>query len=161
MRDRIALGYVAQDLIPVQLADEAQFRPCGNVRQDERKAYLLQHAVRHRVIGLKLADDALEVESLVEIQRRQAKQERAIAPTSQIGAPHVQMYAAGLARHDVLERRMSNGLGVDTPCEYQARKPIDRSAIIASKSERSRLADGTRSIARPMRSASTFETCVK
>jgi len=128
MRDRIALGYVAQDLITVQLADKGQFRPRGNVRQDERKADLLQHAIRHRVIGLGLADDSLEIETLVEIERGQAKEARAIAPTPQIGAPHVQMHATGFARHDVLERRMSNGFTVDTPCEYEASKPIDRSS---------------------------------
>jgi hypothetical protein len=37
------------------------------------------------------------------------------------------MYAAELARHDVLERRMSDGFAVETPCEYEATKPIERS----------------------------------
>ena len=37
------------------------------------------------------------------------------------------MYAAEVARHDVLERRMSDGFVVDTPCEYEATKPIERS----------------------------------
>src|SRR4030095_5385414 len=36
------------------------------------------------------------------------------------------MHAAELARHDVLERRMSDGFAVDTPCEYKATKPIER-----------------------------------
>ena len=127
MRDCVALGNVAPDLIAVQLADNAQFRRCGNMRLDERKADLPQHAVCHRVIGLRLADDALQIESLVEIERRQTKQERAMALTPQIGAPHVQMYAAEIARNDVLERRMSDGFAVETPCEYEATKPIDGS----------------------------------
>src|SRR5262245_31185651 len=84
--------------------------------------------VRHRVIGLRLADDALQIESLVEIERRQAKQTRAIALTPQIGSPHVQMYAAEFARHNVLERRVSDGFAVETPCQYEATKPIDRSS---------------------------------
>ena len=63
----VALGNFAQDLIAVQLAHNAQFRGRGNVRQDERKAEFLQHMVRHWVIGLRLADDALQIESLVEI----------------------------------------------------------------------------------------------
>jgi hypothetical protein len=37
------------------------------------------------------------------------------------------MNAAEVARNDVLERRMSYGFAVDTPCEYEATKPIDRS----------------------------------
>jgi hypothetical protein len=127
MCDRVALGNGAQDLITVQLADEGQFRRCADVCEDERKADLLQQAVRHAVVGLRLADDPLQIESLVEIERGQAKEPRAMAPTPQIGAPHVQMHATGFARHDVLERRMSNGFAVDTPCEYEATKPIDRS----------------------------------
>src|SRR5262249_20514976 len=39
----------------------------------------------------------------------------------------MQMYATEFARHDILERRMSNGFAVDAPCEYKASKPIDRS----------------------------------
>ena len=66
MCDCVALDNVAQNLISVQLADNTQFRRRGDVRQDERKADLLQHAVRHRVVGLRLADDALQIESLVE-----------------------------------------------------------------------------------------------
>src|SRR4029077_11931784 len=87
---------------------------------------LLQHAVRQGIVGFRLADDSLQGESLVEIERGQAKELRAIAFTPQIGAPHMQMYAAKFARHDVLERRMSNGFAIDTPCEYEASKPIDR-----------------------------------
>ena len=68
MRDCVAFGNGAQDLIAIQLADNAQFRRCGNVRQDEWKADLLQHTVRHRVVGLRLADNALQIESLVEIE---------------------------------------------------------------------------------------------
>ena len=128
MRDCVALGNVAQDLIAVQLADNTQFRGCGNVRQSERKADLLQHAVCHRVVGLRLADDALQIESFVEIERRQAKEARAVALTPQIGEPDVQMYAAELARHDVLERRMSDRFAVDAPCKYEATKPIERSS---------------------------------
>ena len=125
MGEYVALGNVAENLIAVQLADEGQFRPCGNVSQNERKAYLLQHAVRHGIVGFRLADDSLQVESLVEIERGQAKELRAIAFTPQISAPHMQMYAAKFARHDVLERGMSNGFAIDTPCEYEASKPID------------------------------------
>ena len=80
MRDCVALGNVAQNFIAVQLADNAQLRRRGNVRQDERKADLLQHAVRHRVVGFRFADDALQIESLVEVERRQAKEARAVAP---------------------------------------------------------------------------------
>jgi hypothetical protein len=127
MRDCVALSNVPEDLVAVQLADNAQFRRCSNVREDEWKADLLQHTIRHGVVGLRLTDDALQIESVVEIERRQAKQARAVALTPQIGAPHVQMNAAGVARDDVLERRMSNGFAVDTPCEYEASKPIDRS----------------------------------
>src|ERR1700746_2754722 len=95
------------------------------MRLDERKADLLQHAVRHWVVGLRLADDALQIKSLVKIERRQTKQARAIALTPQIGAPHVKMYAAEVARHDVLERRMSDGFAVETPCEYEGAKLIE------------------------------------
>src|SRR5512133_2553147 len=123
MRDCVALGNVPEDLIAVQLADNAQFRRCSNVRQDEWKADFLQHAIRHGVVGLRLADDAFQIESLVEIERRQAKQARAVALTPQIGAPHVQMNAAEVAQNDVLERRMSDSFAVDTPCEYEATKP--------------------------------------
>src|SRR5215813_8647950 len=98
MRDEVALGNVAKDLIAVQLADKAQFRRCGNVRQDEGKTDLLQHPVRHRVVGLGLTDDALQIEPLVEIERRQAKKARTVALTAQIGAPYVQMHAAEIAR---------------------------------------------------------------
>ena len=73
MRDCVALGNVAQNFIAVQLADNAQLRRRGNVRQDERKADLLQHAVRHPVVGFRFADDALQIESLIEVERRQAK----------------------------------------------------------------------------------------
>src|SRR4030095_14308842 len=58
---------------------------------------------------------------------RQAKEARAVAFTPQIGTPDVQMYAAEVARHDVLERRMSDGFAVDAPCECEATKPIERS----------------------------------
>src|SRR5262249_41740429 len=63
---------------------------------------------------------------LVEIERRQAKKARTVALTPQIGAPYVQMHTAEIARHDILERRMSDGFAVDTPCEYEAPKPIER-----------------------------------
>src|SRR5436190_2051150 len=125
MRDCVALGNVAQDLVAVQLADKSQFRRRGNMRQDERKADLLQHPVRHRIVGLRLADDAFQIKSLVEVERRQAKKTRTVTLAPQIGPPHVQMYAAEVARHDVLERRMSDGFAVDTPCEYEAAQPID------------------------------------
>src|SRR4029077_87183 len=71
--------------------------------------------------------DALQIESLVEIERRQAKKAWAVALTPQIGPPHVQMYAAEVARDDVLQRRMSDGFAVDTPCQNEATKPIERS----------------------------------
>src|SRR5947207_4772917 len=89
MRDCVALGNVAQDLVAVQLADKSQFRRRGNMRQDERKADLLQHPVRHRVVGLRLADDAFQIESLVEIERRQTKETRTVTLTPQIGPPQV------------------------------------------------------------------------
>ena len=101
--------------------------------EDQRKADLLQHAVRHGVVGLRLADDPLQIESLVEVERRQAKETRTIALTSQICAPHMQMHAAEFARHDILERRMSNGFTVDTPCEHEASKPINRRQFIIGK----------------------------
>ena len=57
---------------------------------------------------------------------------------------------------------MSDGFAVDTPCEYEKlRSRSTGVAIIASKSERSWAGDGTRSIARPMRSASALDTRVK
>ncbi len=98
------------------------------MRQDERKTDSLQHAVRHRIVGFRLADDTLETESLVEIERRQAKEARAIALTAQIGAPHVEMHAAEITRYDVLEGGMSDGFTIDTPCEHEAGKAIWRSA---------------------------------
>ena len=67
------------------------------MRQDERKADLLQHAVRHRVVGFRFADDALQIESLIEVERRQAKEVRAVALTPQIGAPQVQVHTAEVA----------------------------------------------------------------
>src|SRR4249919_2398694 len=38
---------------------------------------------------------------------------------SQICTPHVQMNAAGIARHDVFERRMADRLAINTPGERE------------------------------------------
>src|SRR5437764_3078163 len=103
MCDCVALGYLAQNLIAIQLTDDAQVRRCGNVGQDERKADLLQHPVRHRVARHRLADDPFEIESLVKVEGRQAKEARAVAFAAQIGAPQVQVYAAEIAWYDVLQ----------------------------------------------------------
>ena len=88
MRDQVVLGNIAQDLIAVQLANNAQFRRCGNVPQNQRKTDLRQHPVRHQIVALSLADDPLQIESVVEIDRRQAKEARAVTLTPQIDAPH-------------------------------------------------------------------------
>ena len=76
MRGRVALGNLALDLIAVQLADESQFRRHTNACEYERKADLLQQPVSHGVIGFGLTDDAFQIVSLVEIERRQAKEAR-------------------------------------------------------------------------------------
>ena len=81
--------------------------------------------------------------------------------TPQIGAPHVQVHAAERARNDVLERGMSDGFAVETPCQHIGTKLINWVAIIDCKSKCIRAADGTRSIASPMCSASALVACVK
>ncbi len=103
VRVQVALSHAAKDLITVQFAYDAYLRRCGYMRQDEGKTDFLQHAVRHRVVGFRLANNTLQTESLVEVERRQAKEARAVALTAQIGAPHVEMHAAEVARHYVLE----------------------------------------------------------
>ena len=71
------------------------------MRQDERKTDSLQHAVRHRVVGFRLANDTLQVESLVEVERRQAKEARSEALATEIRPPHVKVHATEVARHNV------------------------------------------------------------
>jgi hypothetical protein len=126
MRSQVALRNIAKDLITVQFAHNAYLRGRGDMGQDKGKADFLQHAVRHWVVGFRLANDTLQIEALVKVDRRQAKEARAVALTAQIGAPHVEMHTAEVARYDVLERGMSDSLTVNTPCEHKTGKTTMR-----------------------------------
>ena len=101
MRVQVARRDIAKDLIAIQFADDAYLRRRCDMRQAEGKTDFLQHAVRHRVVGFRLANDTLQIEAFVKVERRQAKKARAVALTAQISAPHVEMHATEVARHDV------------------------------------------------------------
>src|SRR6266480_1013072 len=92
VRVQVALRDSAKDVIAIQFAYDAYLRRCGYMRKDEGKTDFLQQAVRHRVIGFRLANDTLQIEALVKVERRQAKEARAVALTAQISAPYVEMH---------------------------------------------------------------------
>ena len=98
------------------------------MRQDEGKPifFSMRFAIGLSALGSQMI--RFRLNRSVEVERRQAKEARAVALTAQIGAPHVEVHAAEVARHYVLERGMSDGFTIDAPCEHETGKAIWRSA---------------------------------